>query len=200
MYQNSSRSIQTLRESKLVQGPWQIDRQRSALRKDRSELFSMVVDFEIRHLFISAGHNYFGRHGKGPGDHAIIEVERVQCVTAKGIAGDRFFDFKKTYKGQITFFEEEVYLDLCSQFGVWDRGPGAFRRNVITRGVRLNELIGGEFELQGVRFFGNEECRPCYWMDLAFAPGAENALKGRGGLRAEILTDGILTRSDFLAS
>jgi MOSC domain-containing protein YiiM len=154
-----------------------------------------VADFEICHLFISAGHNYFGRHEKPPGKHAIIEVERIQCVTAKGIAGDRFFGFKKQYKGQITFFEEEVYQDLCLRFGVRDRSPEAFRRNVITRGVRLNELIGKEFELQGIRFFGNEECRPCYWMDLAFAPGAEGALKGRGGLRAEILSDGFLTRS-----
>ena len=168
---------------------------RSALREDRPELFSPVADFEICHLFISAGHNYFGRHEKSPGEHAIIEVERIQCVTAKGIAGDRFFGFKKQYKGQITFFEEEVYQDLCLRFGVWDRSPEAFRRNVITRGVQLNELIGKEFELQGIRFFGNEECRPCYWMDLAFAPGAERALKGRGGLRAEILSDGFLTRT-----
>jgi hypothetical protein len=170
-------------------------RHRSALREDRPELFSDVADFEISHLFISAGHNYFGRHEKPPGEHPIIEVERIQCVTAKGIAGDRFFGFKKQYKGQITFFEEEVYQDLCLRFGVRDRSPEAFRRNVITRGVRLNELIGKEFELQGIRFFGNEECRPCYWMDLAFAPGAEGALKGRGGLRAEILSDGFLTRS-----
>jgi len=150
-------------------------RHRSALREDRPELFSDVADFEISHLFISAGHNYFGRHEKPPGEHPIIEVERIQCVTAKGIAGDRFFGFKKQYKGQITFFEEEVYQDLCLRFGVRDRSPEAFRRNVITRGVRLNELIGKEFELQGIRFFGNEECRPCYWMDLAFAPGAEGA-------------------------
>jgi hypothetical protein len=170
---------------------------RSALREDWRELISVVVrtDFDIRHLFISAGHNYFGRHEKPPGDYAIIEVQRIQCVTAKGIAGDRFFGFKKRYKGQITFFEEEVYQDLCLQFGVWDRGPEAFRRNVITHGVGLNALIGTEFELQGVRFFGNEECRPCYWMDLAFAAGTEDALKGRGGLRAEILSDGFLARS-----
>ena len=168
----------------------------AALREDRVELVLKVVctDFEIRHLYISAGHNYFGRHGKPPGDYGMIEVERIQCVTAKGIAGDRFFAFKKQYKGQITFFEEEVYQDLCLQFGVWDRSPDAFRRNVITLGVRLNELIGNEFELQGVRFFGNEECRPCYWMDSAFAAGTENAMKGRGGLRAEILSDGFLTR------
>jgi MOSC domain-containing protein YiiM len=174
--------------------------QASALREDPSELFLQVVDFEIRHLFISAGHNYFGQHGKPPGGHPIIEVERIQCVTSKGIAGDRFFGFKKQYKGQITFFEEEVYQDLCLQFGVWDRNPEAFRRNVITRGVRLNELIGREFELQGVRFLGREECRPCYWMDLAFATGTEVALQGRGGLRAEILSDGFLTRAGKQAS
>jgi MOSC domain-containing protein YiiM len=66
------------------------------------------------------------------------------------------------------------------------------RRNVITRGVDLNELIGQEFKLQGIRFLGMEECRPCYWMDRAFAPGAHEFLKGRGGLRARILTDGSL--------
>jgi MOSC domain-containing protein YiiM len=63
---------------------------------------------------------------------------------------------------------------------------------VITRGVDLNDLIGQEFDVQGVRFLGTEECRPCYWMDGAFAPGAQEFLKGRGGLRARILSDGSL--------
>jgi MOSC domain-containing protein YiiM len=66
---------------------------------------------------------------------------------------------------------------------------------VITRGVDLNQFIGQEFEVQGVRFFGMEECRPCYWMDAAFAPGAQEFLKGRGGLRAKILCDGNLRAS-----
>jgi MOSC domain-containing protein YiiM len=70
--------------------------------------------------------------------------------------------------------------------------PSVFRRNVITGGMDLNELIGQEFQIQGVRFRGTEECRPCYWMDQAFAPGANEFLKGRGGLRAVILTDGRL--------
>jgi MOSC domain-containing protein YiiM len=155
----------------------------------------LCVDFEILHLFVSGGHNFFGHHQRPPEDHAIVEVAEIQCLAGKGIAGDRFFGHKKGYKGQITFFEEETYQDLCLQFGVWDRGPEAFRRNVITRGTRLNEFIGVEFELQGVRFYGTEECRPCYWMDIAFASGAEKALKGRGGLRAEIRTDGLLRRS-----
>jgi MOSC domain-containing protein YiiM len=70
--------------------------------------------------------------------------------------------------------------------------PSAFRRNVITQGVDLNLLINREFEVQGVRFHGTQECAPCYWMDQAFAPGAEAALKGHGGLRARILSSGTL--------
>jgi MOSC domain-containing protein YiiM len=70
---------------------------------------------------------------------------------------------------------------------------------VITRNVNLNELIGQDFEIQGVRFHGMEECRPCYWMDRAIAPGTHEFLKGRGGLRAKILTDGRLRSSPRLA-
>ncbi|MEM6886190.1 MAG: molybdenum cofactor biosysynthesis protein, partial [Verrucomicrobiota bacterium] len=66
------------------------------------------------------------------------------------------------------------------------------RRNVVISGVDLNSLIGKEFELQGVHFEGSCECSPCFWMDEAIAPGAEEFLKGQGGLRARVLTDGIL--------
>jgi MOSC domain-containing protein YiiM len=62
----------------------------------------------------------------------------------------------------------------------------------------LNALIGVEFELQGIRFLGTEECKPCYWMEQAFHPGAEAAMKGRGGLRARILTDGVLRSTSAL--
>jgi MOSC domain-containing protein YiiM len=80
-----------------------------------------------------------------------------------------------------------------------DCSPGRVRRNAITAGVDLNEFIGQEFEVQGVRFLGTEECRPCYWMDRAIAPGAEQFLKGRGGLRALILSDGKLRPSALVS-
>jgi MOSC domain-containing protein YiiM len=147
---------------------------------------------EILHLYISEGHNYRGHHGRPPGEHAIAEVDEIRCVAGHGIERDRYFDHKADFKGQITFFADEVYQDLRAKFEGQEAAPSAFRRNVITRGVELNEFIGREFEIQGVRFFGTEECRPCYWMDQAFAPGAEAAMKGRGGLRARILTDGTL--------
>ena len=146
----------------------------------------------IAHIFISPGHNFVGHHGGPPGDHPTLEVAEVECVAGHGLRGDRYFDHRPDYKGQITFFALETHLDLCHRFGRSDRSPGVYRRNVITRGLDLNSLIGTEFELQGVRFSGVAECSPCQWMNLAFAPGAEQALACRGGLRARILSDGIL--------
>jgi MOSC domain-containing protein YiiM len=145
---------------------------------------------QIRHLYISPGHNYFGHHGQPPGENPMIEVPRIHCVAGRGIEGDRFFDFKPDYKGQITFFRMEEYERLCATFDVHDKSPAVFRRNVITEGVDLLALIGQEFEIQGVRFLGKAECSPCYWMDRALCPGTEEALKGNGGLRAQILSDG----------
>ena len=154
-----------------------------------------MAAMEICHLFISAGHNFVGHHGREPDTYPMIETSKMECVAGYGIRGDRYFDFKDDYKGQITFFSLEVFDELCSAMQIQPRSPSQARRNVITRGVDLNDLIGQEFEVQGVRFSGTEECRPCYWMDGAFAPGAQEFLRGRGGLRAKILTDGKLCSS-----
>ena len=146
----------------------------------------------ISHLYVSPSHNYFGRHGQSAGSAPTVSCEQVRCVENRGIEGDRFFDYKENYKGQITFFDEAVYERLCRDLHVSDKSPEVFRRNVIVSGVDLNELIGKEFTLQGVRFRGMVECKPCYWMDCAFGAGAENKLKGFGGLRAQILNSGVL--------
>jgi len=147
---------------------------------------------KILHIFISKEHNYFGHHNLPPGTSGIVEVSEANLVEGKGIEGDRFFDYKEGYKGQVTFFEYEAFLDLRERFGVFDRGPEAFRRNIIVKGVDLNSLIGEEFEVQGVRFRGMEEAKPCHWMETAFCKGAEKSLVGRGGLRAQVLSSGVL--------
>jgi MOSC domain-containing protein YiiM len=149
---------------------------------------------ELVHLYLSPEHAYFGHHGQPPGEAPMVEVERVRCVAGKGLEGDRFFDWKPNYKGQVTFFEWETLLALEEELAGTGKSAAVFRRNVITRGLRLETLIGQEFEIQGVRFLGTEEAKPCYWMNTAFAEGAEQALRGRGGLRAKVLSDGWLTR------
>jgi MOSC domain-containing protein YiiM len=151
-----------------------------------------VLRVRICRLFISPGHNYFGHHEQPPGENPLLERAEINCITGRGIEGDRFFDYKENYKGQITFFASEVFEDVCRQLGVTDKSPGVTRRNVITAGVDLNSLVGREFAIQGVRFEGMAECKPCYWMDQALAPGAEKLLHSRGGLRARILTNGTL--------
>jgi hypothetical protein len=152
---------------------------------------------EVCHLYISNGHNFVGHHECPPDTYPAIEVPSIECVAGRGIRGDRYFDFKEDYKGQITFFSLEVFDELCTALGVGECSPGAVRRNVLTRDVDLNQLIGQDFEVQGVGFHGTQEAAPCYWMDRAVAPGAKELLKGRGGLRAKILIDGELRSSSW---
>jgi MOSC domain-containing protein YiiM len=150
----------------------------------------------IRQIFISSGHNYFGRHGQEPNDYPLVGVERIECVAGHGIRGDRFYDYRDDYKGQITFFSLEVFERLTAHFGLTGKSAGALRRNVIVSGVDLNELIGEEFSIQGVPLRGTAHCKPCYWMNQAIGPGAEEFLAGNGGLRAKILSDGVIAVGD----
>lgn len=151
----------------------------------------------LHRIFISEGHSYFGRHGKGSLKLPVHEVREIECVAGRGLRGDRFFDHKADYKGQVTLFSAEVFAGLCETLNLPAASPAALRRNLLVSGSDLNELIGHEFELQGVRLIGTEECRPCYWMDEALAPGAEAWLKGRSGLRCRLLSDGWLRTARF---
>jgi MOSC domain-containing protein YiiM len=150
----------------------------------------------IRQIFISNGHNYFGHHGKPPDEYPLIERTRIECVSGHGIRGDRFYDYRDDYVGQITFFSADIFDQLVQAFGLTNKSAGALRRNVIVSGIDLNSLIGVDFEIQGVQFRGTKPCSPCYWMNQAIAPGAEKWLAGNGGLRAQILSDGFIEVSD----
>ena len=150
------------------------------------------MNVEIAGLWISAGHNFVGRHGLAPREHSAVPVRRIECAAGRGVRGDRYFDHRPDFKGQITFLATEVLEEVREALSLRAIEPGALRRNVLTRQVDLNVLIGQTFELGGILFAGIEECRPCHWMNRAVAPGTEVLLRGRGGLRASILTDGVL--------
>ncbi len=148
---------------------------------------------KIHHLYTSPGHNYFGHHGKEPDEYPIEESESLKLVAGKGIHGDRFFDWKEDYKGQITFFDQAVVQAVRDKISQPELPATTFRRNVIIAGVDLNALIGKTFRIGDAEFEGVEECRPCYWMDYATGEeSVEEFLKGRGGLRCRILKDAVL--------
>jgi MOSC domain-containing protein YiiM len=150
------------------------------------------VDAVIRHLFISPGHNFFGRHGQAAAENPTLEEKEIMCRAGHGVEGDRFFDYKVNYAGQITFFSWDIYQAAKEKFAVPALSAGAFRRNVVIEGFDITTLIGRRFSLGGVEFEGVGESKPCYWMNQAVAPGAEEWLRGNGGLRARILSDGLL--------
>ena len=151
-----------------------------------------LLELTVDRIFISPGHNFFGHYGGPAGRHPTVEVDSAECVAGRGLRGDRFFEGPPDRKGQLTLFSAEIFAQLCRDFDLPGASPGALRRNVIVSGADLNTLIGTEFPLQGVLLRGVEECRPCSWMDQALAPGAEPWLRGRGGLRCQILTGGWL--------
>ncbi|MFP6886784.1 MAG: MOSC domain-containing protein [Opitutales bacterium] len=151
----------------------------------------MVISVDILAFYVSHGHDFRGRHGKDRENNPVSSEEIVECVTGQGIRGDRYFGFKKNYKAQVTFFDEAVHQAVRAEFGT-SHTPDVYRRNVLLRGVDLNELIGKSFSLGEVEFEGVQECTPCYWMDEAVAPGTEDFLKGRGGLRTRVLKNGTL--------
>jgi MOSC domain-containing protein YiiM len=155
-----------------------------------------VPDWEasLRHIYISPGHDYWGKQGEGRFQSGITELQEIECVAGMGLRGDRYFGHRPDFKGQVTFFSAAVFEEVRKHFKLAKLPASVFRRNLIVEGVELSNWIGRRFRFQGVEFEGSQECKPCLWMDRAIAPGGEDFLKGRfrGGLRAKIITSGIL--------
>ena len=151
----------------------------------------MTID--IKGLYRSTGHSYKGRAGLGSLDYKIEECLQFDLVAGSGIIGDRFFDHKPDFKGQITFFDWAVYERVKQEFNLPELHSSAFRRNALISGIDLNSLIGKTFTINGVEYSGSEEASPCFWMDEACAEGVHEFLKGIGGLRCRIHNNGSLT-------
>ncbi len=149
---------------------------------------------ELLEIWISAGNDFRGRHEKGRLEHGGHGVVEIECVAGMGLRGDRYFGYKPDFKGQVTFFDARTVQAVRERFSKPDLSSSVFRRNLIVTGVNLADWVGRRFRFQGIEFEGTEECKPCYWMDQAVAPGAEEFLKAdfQGGLRAKILSNGTL--------
>jgi molybdopterin synthase catalytic subunit len=149
---------------------------------------------ELLEIWISPGNDFRGHHGMARGEHGITGVPKIECIAGMGLRGDRYFGYKPDFKGQVTFIDAQAIEAVRQEFGRPELCSSEFRRNLVVRGVDLSAWVGKRFRFQGIEFEGSEECKPCYWMDEAVAPGTENFLKKefQGGLRARILTDGCL--------
>ncbi len=147
----------------------------------------------IHGIYTSPGHNYFGHHDRAPGEHGIAEHQSVELIAGKGIPGDRFFEWKDDYKGQLTLIDRGVIDDIRQHSENPDLPASAFRRNVVVSGIDLNRLVGRVFRLGDTLLEGTQKCSPCYWMDQACGKaGTEKLMHHRGGLRCRILESGTI--------
>ncbi len=133
-------------------------------------------------------------------------VDEVRAVKGRGLEGDRYFAQRGTWSKtdgsgrQVTFIEAEALEAAASDYDVALDG-GRSRRNVVTRGVALNHLVGSEFRVGDVVLRGTRLCEPCQHMErLSGQPGARKALVHRGGLRAEIVSGGTIRVGDRVES
>lgn len=132
----------------------------------------------------------------------MAAVQRVRAVAGRGLEGDRYFDgegtFSKNPKGdrEVTLVEIEA-IEALRDGGI-DIAPGEARRNLVTRGVALNHLVGVTFEVGQVRLKGIRLCEPCSHLEGLTKPGVREGLIHRGGLRAAILNDGEISAGDAI--
>lgn len=132
----------------------------------------------------------------------------VRAVPGRGLEGDRYFEESgmfsaRTLPGreitELTLIESEVLRHLRLEWGL-DVDPADSRRNVVTRGVALNDLVGREFEIGDVRLRGASLCEPC--ASLVKLPDHRRLLRAlahKGGLRAQILNEGTIALGDAVA-
>jgi MOSC domain-containing protein YiiM len=124
-------------------------------------------------------------------------VERVRAYAGRGLEGNRYFweDGDAPPGRGVTLIAAEA-MDAVALEGNVSIEPAATRRNVLTRGIDVNELLGKRFRIGDVECEGVELCEPCAHLESMTQPGAIKALAHRGGLNADILTDGEINVGD----
>jgi len=130
-------------------------------------------------------------------------TQEVKAVAGRGLEGDRYFvgtgHWSKTpgVSREVTLVEIESIEALEREKNI-SIAPAAARRNIVTRGVPLNHLVGRVFQVGAVRLRGTRLCEPCAYLEGLTQQGVLAGLIHRGGLRAEIVTGGTIRPEDAI--
>jgi MOSC domain-containing protein YiiM len=137
----------------------------------------------------------------GQESQPMQSLNEVRAVAGKGLEGDRYylgsgaFSDKPEPSRQVTLIEIEAIQALQKEDGI-SLQPGDARRNLVTQGVPLNHLVGKEFQVGEVTLCGIRLCEPCIHLAGLTQTGVLNGLVHRGGLRAEVVSGGIIRVGD----
>ncbi|MDO8616094.1 MAG: MOSC domain-containing protein [Dehalococcoidia bacterium] len=130
-------------------------------------------------------------------------VPQARAVPGRGLEGDRYFAKTGTYSDrpgtgrELTLVESETVEALEREYGV-KLSPGETRRNITTRGVAVNHLVDREFRVGEVRLRGVRLCEPCAHLQSLTHEKVLPGLVHRGGLRCDILTEGVIRAGDTI--
>jgi MOSC domain-containing protein YiiM len=132
----------------------------------------------------------------------MLAIESAQAIPGKGLEGDRYFEQRGTFSKptpdyEVTLIESEALDVLARETGIVLE-PGTSRRNITTRGVSLNDLVGKEFQVGEVTLRGLRLCEPCAHLEKLTGRRLVKPLTHRGGLRAQILTAGVIRAGDAI--
>ena len=125
-------------------------------------------------------------------------LKSVEAIMGKGLIGDRHFKENNNNRCQITLIEFEN-IEYFNQISKTSIPPKDFRRNIITQGIKLNEMLNSQFLIGNVKVKAHDLCRPCKYLQETLKQ--DNIIKEflrRGGLRCEILTSGKISVGDPL--
>jgi MOSC domain-containing protein YiiM len=143
-------------------------------------------------------------HIAATGAAPLQSLDRVRAVAGLGLEGDRYFSKIGTYSNDpgagrhVTLIEIEAIEALKRDYGI-DLPAALTRRNIVTRGVALNHLVGREMTIGAVILRGMRLCDPCSHLEKLTRQGVLRGLVHRGGLRADILTGGMIRVGDSIA-
>lgn len=126
----------------------------------------------------------------GPERHELPRPVEAVEVTPDGVRGDRYFGARN-----LTLIEAEALEGLRADTGI-ELSAAECRRQVLTRGVSLNDLVGKRFTVGEVECVGEEWCEPCAHLQRLTRPGVIRGLVHRGGLRADIVRGGRIAVGD----
>jgi MOSC domain-containing protein YiiM len=138
--------------------------------------------------------------GVAPGE-ALHSVKSAHAVPGSGLEGDRYYTNQGTYSNHpgdgrdLTLIESESLEALAAEAGI-HLDLRQSRRNLVTQGIRLNPLVGRTFRIGTVTARGVRLCNPCQHLEDLTQSGVLSGLVQRGGLRADILTPGVIHAGD----
>ncbi len=131
-----------------------------------------------------------------------VRLEEAHLIPGMGIEGDRYFQIPGTADPinrtgrELTLIETEA-IDEMIQEGIQITAAGT-KRNLVTKGISLNNLVGKIFNVGQIQLRGIRLCEPCDYLANRTDPRVKQSMTHRGGLRADILTEGVIHINDLI--